>query len=124
MKEAIISYKKAIAFNPKHYWAMNKLAHIYLLSEDPSIHSIDKAFAMAKNACELSYYRQASVIKTLAMVYSEQRKFSKAVEIAMDASRLAEQNDDLVLATKIKNEIALYKQQKSITEGIVRKRKM
>jgi hypothetical protein len=70
----------------------------------------DRAVALAKRAAELTEYNKAEILDTLATAYAAAGQFDKAEATSRAALRLAldEQNDELV--TRLRQQLQLYSQ--------------
>ncbi|KPJ65298.1 hypothetical protein AMJ44_10555 [candidate division WOR-1 bacterium DG_54_3] len=105
LDEAILKFKKAIAINPDYAEAYNNLAWIYATSSNAIIRNGDEAVALAIKACELTGFRKAEVLDTLAAAYAEKGIFEKAVEYQQRAIELA----PLQIKEKLKKHLQFYK---------------
>ncbi len=78
---AIPSYRKCLVKNPQNYWAMLKLAKIYMAPLDSTLRDIDSALYYTTKACELTYYQKSYPIQNLARVFSELGRFPEAIKM-------------------------------------------
>ncbi len=65
---------------PDNHEAYNALAWIHATSSNAAIRNGDEAVALATKACELTGFKKAEALDTLAAAYAEQGNFKKAVE--------------------------------------------
>jgi hypothetical protein len=79
---------------PKDEGLLNNLAWLLATSPDGEIRDGKRSVQLAEQACELTHYKAAHILSTLAAGYAEQgdfkaaRKWSqKAVEVAGDAEK-------------------------------------
>lgn len=96
-------YEKAVAdmdacllINPNDAGAHNNLAWIWATCPDPSVRSGGKALESATRACELTGWKRAGYLDTLAAAYAEAGQFTKAVEVmtrALEAAAAKKQPD-------------------------------
>ena len=80
LSDAISAYREAIRLKDDYVMAYNNLAWIYAASPNSTIRNGDKSVALATRACELTGFKEAWVLDTLAAAYAEQGNFKKAVE--------------------------------------------
>ena len=77
---AIVDYARAIKDNPKFAVAYNDLAWLLATAERPAIRDGQRAVESALKACELSQWKNAYYIDTLAAAYARAGKFDDAVK--------------------------------------------
>ncbi len=84
-KEAIEQLERVVRLQPDAARPCNDLA--LLIAKHPEIknHSIDGAISLARRACEITNYRNADFLNTLALAYSSAGRFSEAVNTAESA---------------------------------------
>jgi len=105
LNDAISAYREAIRINPNHQGAYNNLAWIYATSPNTRIRKGEEALALATKACELTGFKKAEALDTLAAAYAEQGNFAKAVEYQYTAIELAPQQTKKELQKRLQ----LYK---------------
>jgi len=116
VREAVKSYKSAIRLDPQNFWAQNRLARTYVLSDDPSLRNIPEAVKLAEKACSISNYQEPALLEILGVAYSETGRFNEAAVSANSALQIALKAGRSAHAARIQKEIELYKQNKSISE--------
>jgi protein O-mannosyl-transferase len=89
VSEAIGNYRQAIQINPDSAGALNNLAWTLATTLDDRLRNGDEAVHLAERACELTHYRDPSLIGTLAAAYAESGRFEDAVATARKAHDLA-----------------------------------
>ena len=89
LKEAISAYHKVIRIEQDNHEVYNELAWIYATSPDGKIRNGAKAVALATKACELTGFKKAEVLDTLAAAYAEQGNFEKAIDYQERAIKLS-----------------------------------
>jgi len=89
LSDAISAYREVIHLKPDHHKAYNNLAWIYATSSNANIRNGNEAIALATKACELTGFKKAEALDTLAAAYAEQGNFDKAVEHQYKAIELA-----------------------------------
>jgi tetratricopeptide (TPR) repeat protein len=112
--EAIADYEHAYKIMPKDSGLLNNFAWVLATTPDDKLRNGKRAVEMATTACELTGYKAAHILSTLAAAYAETgdfenaRKWSeKAVAIGMK-----EKDEDL------KKELETYKQNKPLRETL------
>ena len=119
-KLAIPAYKKCLVKNPNNYWAMLKIAKLYLFPQDTSLRNLDSAYHYAKKSCDITYYRKSYLLQNLARIFSEQGQFREAIrtdQIAVSRSLEVEDTEHVV---NIENEMLLYAQNRKFTSAVHR----
>jgi tetratricopeptide (TPR) repeat protein len=110
--EAVRHYRHVLALEPENTEAMNGIAWILCTHPDKKHRKPDQAIALAKRAAELTEHKNAAILDTLATGYAAAGQFDKAVATNRSAIKLAldEQNDELV--TRLQQQLQLYSQKK------------
>jgi len=78
--KAISDFNKAIEMNPLDAEGYNNLAWLLATAKTPSFRNGKRAVALALKACELSDWRDAEYVDTLAAGYARAGDFDKAVQ--------------------------------------------
>lgn len=104
--QANIAFTEAIKLDPKYDEAHNELAWIYATCPDASVRDGKKAVYHAKEACNLTEWKNGSCIDTLAAAYAESGDFDKAIKYERQAMTFA----DLMKTDgeDLKKRLALY----------------
>lgn len=94
--EALADYQKANEIDPKNSGVLNNLAWVLATSTDDKLRDGKRAIELAKQACEVTEYKQAHILSTLAAGYAESGDFGSAVDwskkaVALGADGLKEQ---------------------------------
>ncbi len=117
-KRAIHDLNRAIELNPGHAAkAYNDLAWILAKHEDSRVRDGTRAVQLAKKACELTGYRAATTLDTLAAAYAEVGEFDKAVKTAERAFLLARDSGKDKLTKDIRSRLELYKAKRPYRES-------
>ena len=111
--EAMVSFRKALNIEPNLPPALSEMANILATSTDPNIRNTDEAIVPAERAAELTKYKDAAVLETLAECYAAKGKFDKAVTTAQTAMSLIHAIQNPELAEKLRKQLELYKQKKN-----------
>ena len=109
-QDAIDEFRKALNLRPDYIILLDSLAEILSTCEDPEYRDRNEAIRLAQRACELSGYRAAPFLNTLAVAYAEVGRFTQACQIgekALEAALSAGQDD---LARQIEQRLKLYRQ--------------
>ena len=86
--KAIADYNKAISLDAKDGWTYNARARIWATCPDACFRDGKKAIESATRACELSKWKHALPIATLAAAYAESGDFLRAAEYQQRANNL------------------------------------
>lgn len=104
---AIKICREAIASNPKDDWSYNLLAWIESTCPDSSVRDGKDAISAATKACELTEWKEASWIDTLAAACAESGDFQRAIQLeeqALQTGKLPESEEKAM-----QERLALYK---------------
>ena len=101
-KEAIFHFKKTIAINPNFAKAYNNLAWIYATSPSVTFRNGEEAVSLATKACELTKFKKARLLDTLAAAYAEAGNFKKAIEYQNRAIDLGQKHAKTALLKRLK----------------------
>jgi rhomboid protease GluP len=93
--EAIKHYQQALKLNPQDAAVHNNLAWLYATSEDEQFRNPQGALEHAEKAVELSQWRQAAFIDTLAEALYVNGRYDEAVKTQTRALKLEPDNHEL-----------------------------
>jgi len=93
--EAVQHYKQALQIEPQSAASHNNLAWLYATSEDPKWRDPRAALEHARRAVELTQWKEAEFIDTLAEAHYASGSYQEAVRIQVLALRLDPQNPEL-----------------------------
>ena len=116
-KHAIRDFSKVVELNPRHAQAHNHLAWILATHKDSQVRNGARAVELAQIACELTDYKVATTLDTLAAAYAQLGQFDKAVETAAQAVQLARATKNEKLAKDIQRNLELYKAKRPYRES-------
>ncbi len=105
---AIQNWKKALELKPNSAESLNNMAFLLATSDSPSIRDVNKAAELARRACELTGYKEAAILDTMAITYAAAGEFDDAVMRAKQAVELAKATGQDKLAGDIEKRIKLY----------------
>lgn len=77
---AITDYEKALEVEPKNSGVLNNLAWVLATSPDDDLRDGTRAIELATLACEVTEFKQAHILSTLAAGYAEKGDFDTAIK--------------------------------------------
>lgn len=104
-KKAIADYEEALEIDPELDGVLNNLAWVLATSPDDEVRDGERAVKLASQAAELTEYKQAHILSTLASGYAESGDFEKAKEWIGKALEIS---DDKEQISNLKKEMASY----------------
>jgi Flp pilus assembly protein TadD len=87
--QAIEAYRRALDLEPDRHGTLNNYAVILATSADPKLRDGPLAVKLAMRACELTEFKHAGNMFTLAAAYAEAGQFEHAIRTAEQARDLA-----------------------------------
>jgi hypothetical protein len=109
-KQAVFHLEKALEIRPSSPEAMNNLAWLLATSGDVVIRDGPKAVALAKRACDVTHFKNATMVGTLAAAYAESGMFEEATSTAEMAIKIAEESGNSRLRERNEELLRLYRQ--------------
>jgi Flp pilus assembly protein TadD len=97
---ALQHWHEALRLKPDYPELLNNLAWLLATHPDATLRDGAEAVRHGERACELTQYRRAVLIGTLAAAYAEAGRFSDAIRMAQKARELALAQGDHNLATR------------------------
>jgi tetratricopeptide (TPR) repeat protein len=119
-EQAIENFNKVIQMDSENTVIINGLAWLLATCENASLRNPAQAIALAKRACELTEYKNAYTLDTLAAAYASARRFNEAVTTAQQAINIAENSkddDQKKLISKIQTRLELFKNGQPFVEN-------
>ena len=107
---------QAMQLGCDHPGTLNNLAWVLATHQDAQVRNGAEATRLAERACQLTGYKVAGILDTLATAYAESGQFSKAVETAERAIKLAQSAQNEQLAKSISSRLAIYKANRAYRE--------
>ena len=101
--EAIANYDKALETEPNDSSVLNNLAWVLATSPDAELRDGKRSLKLAKRACEVTEYKEAHILSTLAAAYAENGDFPEAIRWSTEAVALGNRNVDEQLAKELKS---------------------
>ncbi len=111
--EAIQDYNRALALKSDDSHLLNNLAWVLATSPEDSVRNGRRALELARKACELTDYKEAHILSTLASAYAELGDFQSAIQWSMKAVELGENDEQ---KEQLKKELETYRQGKPFRE--------
>lgn len=112
--EAVAGYEEAVEAEPENAGALNNLAWVLATSPDDELRDGQRAIELATQACEVTEYKQAHIISTLAAGYAEAGDFDNAVTWSQKAVDLGGEQTQ----SQLEQELESYKQKKPWREAM------
>ncbi|MFW6114235.1 MAG: hypothetical protein ACOC7K_00675, partial [bacterium] len=84
---------------------LNNFAWVLATSPDDKLRDGSRALELARQACELTDYKEAHILSTLASAHAELGDFEKAVKWAKKACELGDES----VQEQLKQELESYK---------------
>lgn len=104
-KEAIVDYEKLVAEKPDDSSVLNNFAWVLATSKNDEVRDGKRALEIAVKACEVTEYKAAHIVSTLASAHAELGDFDKAVEWSQKAVDLGTGE----VKEQLKEELNTYK---------------
>jgi Flp pilus assembly protein TadD len=108
LDEAIAHYHRVLVLDTNSTVALNNLAWLLATAPQASLRNGGEAVRLAERACQLTQYKEAFLIGTLAAAYAEAGRFNDAVAAAQKARDLALAHGQKDLAARNEKLLALY----------------
>jgi protein O-mannosyl-transferase len=116
LKEAISEYEQALNIAPEDSVTLNNLAWILATSSDVSVRDGTRAVTLAVKAVQASEGKDPNFARTLAAAQAETGQFTEAVATAEAAKALASRQNKPELASRLEEEITLYRGRVALRE--------
>lgn len=107
-REAIADYEVALKLEPKDPGLLNNFAWVLATSPDASFRNGKRAIELATQACELTEYKLAHILSTLAAAYAELGDFAAAEQWCVKGIAASKGNEKEAL----EKELIYYKAEK------------
>jgi protein O-mannosyl-transferase len=119
-REAVQRFGEALQIDPNSTEALNNLAWMLAANSDPAIRNGARAVEYGERACQLTQFKQTTMVGTLAAAYAEAGRFADAVATAEMACALAEQKGEPTLLEKNRQLLELYRARQPYHEPAAR----
>jgi Tfp pilus assembly protein PilF len=107
--KVIKHWTEALKFEADWLQVLNNLAWIMATYEEAKYRNAGKSLALAKQACEITDYKNPETLDTLAAAYASVGRFPQAIETAEKAVNFALSAGKKELAKQILSRLQLYK---------------
>lgn len=111
--QAMTDYEAALKIKPEDSGVLNNLAWLLATSTEDNLRDGKRAIELAKQACELTEYKQAHILSTLAAGYAETGDFDTAIEWSTKAVDLG----NAEVKEQLKQELTSYQAKKPWREA-------
>jgi len=108
-RAAVTQLRQVLSLNPDQAEALNNLAWILATCPDGRVRDGAEAVRCAGRACQLTSFKRASMVGTLAAAYAEAGRYSEAVATAENAVNLAAAAGDTQFAAVNRQLLTLYR---------------
>lgn len=106
--EAIADYETALKMMPENSGILNNFAWVLATSPDEDVRNGKRAIELATKACEVTGYKEAHILSTLASGYAEVGDFETAIKWSEKSVELAEGE----MVDQLKKELKSYQEKK------------
>jgi Tfp pilus assembly protein PilF len=113
--EAVKDYQQALKLSPENSGILNNFAWVLATSPDDNVRDGERAIEMATKACELTEFKAAHILSTLASGYAETGDFDTAIKWSTKSVELGEGE----MLDQLKNELKSYEEGKAWRENQV-----
>jgi tetratricopeptide (TPR) repeat protein len=100
--EAIDQFRQAIVLRPDYAIAYNYLAWIYATSVHDRYRNGREAVALATRACELTEFKNAYFLDTLAAAFAESGDFKRALLYQEKALAMSQEKEQAALRARLR----------------------
>jgi Flp pilus assembly protein TadD len=108
-REAVLHLNEVLRIKPDSIGIMNNLAWLLATSRETSVRDGARAVSLAEQACQLTHYRQTTLVGTLAAAYAEAGRFDDAISTAQKACALASESGQQELLKRNQELLELYR---------------
>jgi len=116
--EALADFNKAVKLGVDDSGTLNNLAWMLATSPDDALRDGRRAVELATKACELSDYKQAHILSTLAAAYAETGDFETAIKWSQKAQEISKKGSDPTVQQSLEKELKTYQQHKPWRERL------
>ncbi|MBN2296725.1 MAG: tetratricopeptide repeat protein [Pirellulales bacterium] len=119
--KSIADYEKALKLVPEHSGMLNNFAWVLATSPEDKLRDGKRAIELAKKACELTEYKQAHILSTLAAAYAESGNFKEALKWSKKAVELGNTDKNKEIQEALAKELKSYEKGKPWREKLSEK---
>jgi Flp pilus assembly protein TadD len=118
VEQAIANYQAAIKLKPNNVAFLNNLAWLLATCPEARLRDGQEAVELAERACQLTDYKQPSLIGTLAAAYAEAGRFDEAVVMSEKARDLAQALGQRALELRNQELLQLFQAHQAYREPV------
>lgn len=107
--KSIADYNKASRLGAENSGMLNNFAWVLATTPMDKLRDGKRAVELATKACELTDYKQAHIISTLAAAYAETGNFKEAVKWSKKSVELSKDGDDKEIQEALAKELECFK---------------
>ncbi len=120
--EAVADFRRAYELDPDDPNMLNNYAWVLATSPEESIRDGQRAIELAMHACEITDYKEAHILSTLAAAYAESGDFENAMKWSQKAIDMGKEQNRQDIADALGKELENYQAKKPwrelLTEGL------
>ncbi len=113
-REAIADYEEALKLDESNSGVLNNLAWVLATSPENDLRNGKRAVELATRACDITEYRQAHILSTLAASYAELGEWEDAIKWSQKSVELG----DPATVVQLTQELESYQQKKPWREAM------
>lgn len=117
--DAIMELRTALKHDPDHVASLNTLAWLLATCSNSASRNGPEAVKLAERANQMTGGTNSGALDTLAAAYAEAGRYVEAAQTGEKALTIAESEKQSVLATAIRERVALYRQSKPFRDMTV-----
>jgi tetratricopeptide (TPR) repeat protein len=118
LDQAVPYWTRAVQLKDELVEVHNYLAWFMAVDEKAGFHDPARAALHGERACQLTGYKQADVLDSLAVAYAASGEFLRAVETAQKALQVAQDTGQQKLAEGIRQRLELFQSQRPYRERL------
>jgi len=107
--DAIKEYKESLRLKPDQFNVLEMLAQVLTIDKKADFYNPSEAVRLAERACELTGYKKAQMLDTLAGAYAAAGRLPEAIATAEKALKLASSTGQKKMVEHISNRLLLFK---------------